>query len=373
MIEKMDEKFEQSIPIIEVKNLEVKKEGVTILDIPELSIGEGEVLSLIGPNGAGKTTLLQTLSFLTKSFQGEIFFRGKKVGENYPIIEYRRKLSMVFQEPLLFDTTVFNNVAAGLKIRGLNRNEIRLRVVEELERFKIAHLSNRYAKTLSGGEAQRVSLARAFVLKPHLLFLDEPFSSLDSFNRNSLIEDLRHILQETGTTTIFATHDRIEALTLSDRAIILDKGKILQMGSLEEIANQPANEFIASFMGIETVLSGRVVRREEGSFIVSIDGQEIEAVGDASVGEKVVLCIKPEDVIISIHSTQGEMSVRNKFRGKIVKISSMGFFQRVHLQCGFPLIAYVTNHSLKELLLEEGKDVWVSFKATAITVIRKEG
>ena len=164
--------------ILEVKNLELKRGGTVVLHIPSFSLRTEEILSLIGPNGAGKTTLLQTLSYLLKPVQGELFFREKKVGTNHSALEYRRKLAMVFQEPLLFDTTVFNNIASGLKIRGANKSEIHSRVTEQLERFGIKHLSTRSARTLSGGEAQRTSLARAFALQPEILFLDEPFASL---------------------------------------------------------------------------------------------------------------------------------------------------------------------------------------------------
>ncbi len=138
---------------------------------------------------------------------------------------------MVFQEPLLFDTTVFDNVATGLKIRKEKRSAIQERVEEQLERFGIAHLSHRSARTLSGGEAQRTSLARAFAVQPEILFLDEPFASLDPPSQESLIEDLEGILRQTQTTTIFATHDRLEALRLSDRIAVMNGGKILQVGT----------------------------------------------------------------------------------------------------------------------------------------------
>src|SRR3972149_8479949 len=130
----------EHVPILEAKNLEVERGGTLLLGIPSFSIGKGEILSLIGPNGAGKTTLLQTLSYLLKPFQGEIFFREKKVETNHSALEYRRRLAMVFQEPLLFDATVFNNVASGLRIRGMRKMEIRDRVTEQLDRFGISHL-----------------------------------------------------------------------------------------------------------------------------------------------------------------------------------------------------------------------------------------
>jgi tungstate transport system ATP-binding protein len=278
---------------------------------------------------------------------------------------------MVFQEPLLFDTTVFNNVASGLKIRGMKRGGIHAKVIEQLERFGISHLSDRSARTLSGGEAQRTSLARAFALQPEILLLDEPFSSLDPPTRDSLIEDLEHILQQTRTTAVFATHDRLEALRLSNRMAVMNEGKILQIGFPGEVMNHPVNEIVASFVGVETILTGKVIKQSGGTVVTSIEGQEIEAVGDAHLGETVVLCIRPENVTLSTRPSQEGTSARNVFSGRIVRIISLGLYQKVHLHCGFPLVAYVTNHSLEELSLAEGKEVRASFKATAVTVIRK--
>ena len=358
-------------PIIEIRNFEVRRGGVTILNIPSLTVPDGEILSLIGPNGAGKTTLLQTLSYLLKPFQGEIVFRGRKVEANHSVLEYRRRLAMVFQEPLLFDTTVFNNVASGLKIRGMGKSEIRDRVKEQLDRFEISHLKDRSAKTLSGGEAQRTSLARAFALQPEILLLDEPFASLDPPTRDSLIEDLEQILRQTRTTAVFATHDRMEALRLSDRIAVMNSGRILQIGSSVEVMNHPVDEFVASFVGVETILSGKVIKRNGGTLVASIEGREVEVVGDARLGETVVLCIRPENVTLSTRSSEEGTSARNVFPGRIEKIVSLGFFQKIELNCGFPLVAYITNHSLEELSLAEGKEAKASFKATAVTVIRK--
>ncbi len=361
-----------STPILEGRNIEVKRGGATLLNIPSLIIQKGEILSLIGPNGAGKTTLLQSLSYLSKPLQGEIFFKGERVNSNHSAFEYRRKLAMVFQEPLLFDTTVFNNVASGLKIRRMRRSEIHRVVMEQLDRLGIGHLSQRSAKTLSGGEAQRASLARAFAIQPELLLLDEPFASLDPPSRESLIEDLERILRQTRTTTIFATHDRLEALRLSDRIAVIKQGEIVQIGSPEEVMNHPIDEFVASFVGVETVIKGRVVRGSGGTFVVSVSGQEIEAVGEAHLEEIVTLCIRPENVTLSIHASKEATSARNAFWGKIAKITPLGLYQKVQLHCGFPLVAYVTNQSLQDLSLTEGKEVKASFKATAIHVVRRQ-
>ncbi|HSB07598.1 MAG TPA: ABC transporter ATP-binding protein [Thermodesulfobacteriota bacterium] len=358
--------------ILEAKDIQVVKGGTLLLDIPSLVIQEGEVLSLIGPNGAGKTTLLQTLSYLEKPFRGEILFRSQSVNSNRcSTIECRRKLAMVFQEPLLFDTTVFNNVASGLRIRGMKRGEIRDRAMGQLERFGISHLNDRSARTLSGGEAQRTSLARAFAIQPEILFLDEPFASLDPPSRDSLIEDLEGILRQTRTTAVFATHDRLEALRLSDRIAVMDGGRILQVGTPREVTHQPANEFIARFVGVETILTGRVIKNEGGTFVALIEGREIEAVGETRSGEAVILCIRPENVTLSTNPSRETTSARNVFPGKIDKIVSLGLYQKVLLDCGFPMVAYVTNHSLENLSLREGKEVTASFKATAIHVIKK--
>jgi len=277
---------------------------------------------------------------------------------------------MVFQEPLLFDTTVFENVVSGLKIRGMKSQDISRITMEQLDRFGIGHLSRRSARKISGGEAQRTSLARAFALQPEILFLDEPFASLDPPTRESLIEDLEGILRQTKTTTVFATHDREDALRLSDRIAIMNKGKILQIGSPEEVMNYPVDEFVASFVGVETILTGFVTKRGSGTFVASVSGKEIEAVGEVRLGEEVILCVRPENVVLSINPDGGITSARNVFLGKVIRVTPMGLFQKVQLDCGFPLVAYVTNQSLQNLSLGEGKQVQVLFKATAIHVVR---
>jgi len=360
-----------SVPILEAKNLKVEREGALLLDIPSLSINKGETLALIGPNGAGKTTLLQTFSLLFTPFLGSLFLNGKRVGTELSVLEYRRKLAMVFQEPLLFHTDVFNNVASGLKIRGIKKKEIHERVMEQLERFGISHLKDRSARTLSGGEAQRTSLARAFAIQPEFLFLDEPFASLDPPTRDSLLVDLESVLSRTKTTTLFATHDRLEALRLSDRVAVMNRGRIEQMGAPEEVMNFPATEFVASFVGVETILKGRVVKEEGGTFVASISGKEIEAVGEVYCGEPIVLCIRPEDVTLSPSPLKEKTSARNVFTGKILRIVPLGPYQKVHLHCGFPLVAYITHPSQKTLSLMEGIEVTVSFKATAVRVIKR--
>jgi tungstate transport system ATP-binding protein len=358
-------------PILEARNLQVIRGGALLVDVPSLFVADGEILSLIGPNGAGKTTLLLALSCLIKSSQGEIIFKGERVDSSHSILEYRRKLAMVFQEPLLFDATVSENVASGLKIRGMDRSNIRVLVAKQLERFGIGHLKDRSARTLSGGEAQRTSLARAFATKPEILFLDEPFASLDPPTRESLIDDLEVIFRETKKTGIMATHDRMEALMLSHRIAVMNGGKILQIGASGAVMNHPVDEFVASFVGTETILSGKVIGGHVGTISVTVSGQTIEAMGEAVAGERVVLCIRPENVTLSANPSSAKTSERNLFPGKVEKIILMGLFYKAQLDCGFPLVAYVTNPSLEQLSLRVGSRVAASFKASSIHVIKK--
>lgn len=232
--------------ILEVKNLKISRGGVQVLDLPRFSVAAEEKIAVVGPNGAGKSSLLLGLACLLKRETGTIIFHGKDVTQSGETA-YRRKIAMVFQEPLLFDTTVLDNVAQGLRIRGTGKSEARDIARGSLELFKVGHLVGRSAHKLSGGEAQRVSLARAFAVRPELLLMDEPFSSLDLPTRIVLAEDLGRILHESGTAAIIATHDRIEAFHIVDRLVVMDGGRVVQEGQPSEVMAQPVNAFVAAF------------------------------------------------------------------------------------------------------------------------------
>jgi tungstate transport system ATP-binding protein len=360
------------VDLLRVRGLVAVRGGAVVLDIPELTVGEGEILALVGPNGAGKTTLLLCLAALTDHEQGEILCRGEPVPAGAAGVAYRRRTAAVFQEPLLLDTTVFRNVAAGLSLRGVGREETRLRVGESLERFGIAHLADRSARKLSGGEAQRASLARAFAVSPEILFLDEPLAALDQPTREAILEDLAANLRRTGVTAVLATHDRMEALRLADRMAVLRGGSVAQIGTPEEVMNRPASEFVASFVGMETLLSGRVSWVGAGTFMAVVNGVEVEAVGEALPGEEVRLGIRPEHVTLSLAAPEGS-SARNRFRAKVERIVPQGPVRKVHLDCGFPLAAFVTQRSLEDLGLAPGLTVSAACKATAIHLIRHAG
>lgn len=232
--------------LLQVDNLCIRRGGVQVLEIPEFSLGREEKVAVIAPNGGGKSSLLLAIACLIPRESGRIIFDGSEVSDSEQTA-YRRRIVMLFQEPLLFDTTVIDNVAEGLRIRGMKRNEAREQAMESLELFRVGQLATRSAHKLSGGEAQRVSLARAFAVKPELILMDEPFSSLDLPTRIVLAEEFDQILHESGSAAIIATHDRIEALRIVDRLVVLDGGRIIQQGNPQEVVDNPANSFVAAF------------------------------------------------------------------------------------------------------------------------------
>jgi tungstate transport system ATP-binding protein len=240
-------------PLVEIRDLLVKRGEHPALQLDHLSICKGEVLAVVGPNGAGKSTLLLTLARLLKPERGEIRFNGQPASAESDTA-YRRRIALVMQDPLLFDTSVFENVASGLRFRGIARDEIRQKVPLWQERLGVGHLTKRRAGKLSGGEAQRVSLARALVLEPQLLLLDEPFSALDPPTRGRLLGDLGALLKETATTTIFVTHDLPEAAQLAGRIAVIIGNRLRQVGEPEKVFAAPADEDVAGFVnhGVRT-------------------------------------------------------------------------------------------------------------------------
>ncbi len=225
---------------IVIRNLQVQRGGRTALQVESLRVEKGETLAVLGPNGAGKSTLLLALARLLKPTAGEIWLNGSPASL-LPALAYRRKIGLVMQDPLLFDITVAENIALGLRFRGNPAAETHQKVQTWLQRLGIEHLAKRRASQLSGGEGQRVSLARALALEPELLLLDEPFSALDSPTRTRLVQDLKNLLGQTGPTTLFITHAPAEARALAQKVAIIRAGK------LEKV--QPAHELPAPHWG----------------------------------------------------------------------------------------------------------------------------
>jgi molybdopterin-binding protein len=357
---------------LRAEGLIVRLGGRTVLDIPRLEVRRGEVLALMGPNGSGKSTLILTLALLLRPAAGRLFLAGEPVGEGADLVGLRRRLAVVFQEPLLLDTTVRENVAVGLRLRRVPQDERERRVTRWLARFGLTPLAARAARTLSGGEAQRTSLARAFALEPEVLFLDEPFAALDAPTRAELIENLRAALAETGTTAVLVTHDRDEALALGDRVGVLMDGHLLQLDRPEAVFSAPINEQVAAFVGMETVLPAVIEAQQEGIAAVRVNDLTLEAVSPLPAGRAVLFCLRPEDV--TLLAERGEAptsSARNRLKGEVRQVGAWGTQVRVVVECGFPLVALVTRRSAMELGLEPGKKVTVSFKASVVYLIPK--
>lgn len=232
---------------IEIHDLQVRRSERVTLDVPQLSIPRGETLTVVGPNGAGKSTLLLALAHLLRPARGEIRVDGVAL-ERWNDLEYRRRLAFVFQSPLLMDMTVEENIALGLKFRGVGREEIQERARVWMSRLGVDSLSKRRAGQLSGGEAQRVSLARGFVLDPELILLDEPFAALDSPTRASLLDDLSELLAEDHRTTVFVTHHLKEAARVGQRLAVIVDGKLRQVGTPRQVKSHPADEAVAAFL-----------------------------------------------------------------------------------------------------------------------------
>jgi tungstate transport system ATP-binding protein len=216
-----------------------------------LELAAGEVLTIYGPNGAGKSTLLLAAAGLTPLTAGQVRFKGQVVGCELPLLAYHRRTAAVFQEPLLLRGTVRHNVTLGLRLRGVRRAQAQDRIRPWVDRLKIAHLLGRNVRTLSAGEAQRTSLARALVLDPEVLFLDEPFAALDAPTRQRLVGELAEILAERQIATLFVTHDLAEAQRLSKRGIVLDAGRVVQGGEIVAMLREPATPRVAEILGVE--------------------------------------------------------------------------------------------------------------------------
>lgn len=234
-------------PMIRLENIQYTNKDRTILSVPSLSITQGEILGMMGPNGAGKSTLIKILSCLQAPTAGKLYYKNAELPISRIPLEQRRKWAVVLQQTLIFDTTVFQNVAAGLKIRKVPRSQIKQKVDFWLEQFGISHLAKKNAHQLSGGEAQRVNLARALILDPEVLYLDEPFTALDYPTKVKLLKDFKAIIKQTKTTTIFVSHDVTEIQFMSDRLAILMDGHIVQIGSTANVLNNP-NQYASPFI-----------------------------------------------------------------------------------------------------------------------------
>jgi tungstate transport system ATP-binding protein len=355
--------------MIEAHNLGQEYGGQYVLRDVNLKIEDGEVFALIGPTGAGKTTLLRLLDLLELPAQGKVYFGGIDVTSiKQERLKARRRMSFVQQKPVVFTMSVFDNVACGLRWRQENDEVIRQRVDAALELVGMTEYRDRNAKTLSGGETQRVAIARALAIQPELLLLDEPTANLDPVSVSKVEEVLEHIIGERQITVVMATHDMPQGQRLANRIGVLIKGRVLQVGTPNEIFTLPESQEVAEFVGVENILVGVVVERENGLATIELDGGRIEAISDYGIGERVYILVRPEDITITL--CQEVTSARNTFSGRIVKTALVGALVRVEMDCGFPLLGLVTKRSAEELNLNPGRSICASFKASAVRTIK---
>jgi len=371
--------------IIEGHDISVRAGQSRILEVERVGLEEGRVFSVIGPNGSGKSTLLRVMALLQNPDNGSVNFRGEKVLPR-DRIKIRRRMAVVFQEPLLLDATVEQNVAIGLRIRGLDAASARRRAEKWLERFKVAHLSDRWARTLSGGEAQRVSLARAFALEPEVLFLDEPFANLDAPTREGLLMELSEVLHSTGITTFFVSHDFKEVAFLADSTMALLDGTPVQQAPPELILDHPASVELARFVGIENIWPARILEEQPKKFSVEVNGRKIVVTragvwgddvklhkGDlikiALRGEK-IKCLpgEPGNVYDNADPATNSPAAHNLWKGTVKSVFAFGDILKMTLDCGVDVNICLPIRSLADFKV--GDNMVISFSADSPTIIK---
>jgi spermidine/putrescine transport system ATP-binding protein len=305
---------------------------VIAVDHVTLQIQHGEFFSLLGPSGCGKTTSLRLIAGFEWPNSGEVYIRGQAMGRTPP---YIRPANTVFQSYALFQhMTVEQNVAFGLEMERVSKADINRRVGEALEMVQLGGLGKRMPRQLSGGQQQRVALARALVKRPAVLLLDEPLGALDLKLRKEMQLELKALQEQVGITFIYVTHDQEEALTMSDRIAVMNKGKVLQIGTPVEIYERPNCRFVADFIGETNFLSGRVVSVDNGQAVVFVERLNHELIGtrqcDLSHGQEVVVSIRPEKIRLADHAALQS----NCYKAKIVTTAYIGSDTRVIVDLG---------------------------------------
>jgi len=351
-------------PLVILQSVSKTYRDITALDKVNLEILEGEVLSLLGPNGSGKTTLLKIMAGIEKPTSGEMRFKDASVNE-INTAQLRLKTTMVFQKTTLFSANVYQNIAYGLKIRGLSKMETRGKVKEVLTKVRLEGYEKRQAKKLSGGEQQRVALARALVLEPELLLLDEPTANIDPKNVSIIEDALAWVNKQERTTLVIATHNMFQAETLANRAALLLEGRIAKVGTPQDILSLPP-KLLANYARLENIFSGISRVNEGGTSTIDVgQGQRIEAAfqkdGNISVH------IRPEDIILSIQPIVS--SARNTFVGRITEIFDLGSSVKLKINAGKDFTAQITKRSFNEMGLNLNSKVFIAFKASAIQTI----
>ncbi len=313
---------------LRIDNLVKSFAGNTVVKGVNLAFQKGEFVSLLGPSGCGKTTILRMIAGFERPTSGQILVEGQDIS---PLPPNRRKIGMVFQAYALFpNMNVEDNVGFGLKIAGVPRDARRARVEEMLKLIGLPGYGKRFPFEMSGGQQQRVALARALAPKPRMLLLDEPLSALDAKIRVSLREEIRAIQRELGITTVFVTHDQEEALSISDRIVVLSAGNVEQVGAPFEIYNKPATRFVATFVGQINTLTGKVV--DGAARMVDLDGQVVHVSAlpaGAASGSEIALTLRPEAVRVA-GSAQGDVALD----GTVSEVAFLGSVIRLKVRLG---------------------------------------
>ncbi|MCX8280888.1 ABC transporter ATP-binding protein [Phyllobacterium sp. 0TCS1.6C] len=347
-----------------ISHLRKSFNSTTVVHDFNLSIDKGEFISLLGPSGCGKTTVLRMVAGFETPSAGMISIGGNDVVNLKP---NQRNIGMVFQAYALFpNMTVAQNVAFGLKVAKKPKAEIDATVREMLTLIKLDHLADRYPYQLSGGQQQRVALARALATKPQVLLLDEPLSALDAKIRVSLREEIRSIQRKLGITTIFVTHDQEEALSISDRIVVMYEGRAEQVGAPFEIYNQPASRFVASFVGTLNMLDATV--RDAAAGIITIDGCDV-ALGPRlnghKAGDQISLAVRPEAVSLGAASAAREVTLD----GRINSVHFLGSVIRIRASLGQNTVSFDTFNNPSAPPPAPGEDVKVSLAAKDLLVL----
>jgi len=307
--------------MIELRNVTKRYGDLVANDHVDLQVRRGELLTLLGPSGCGKTTALRCITGHQRPDAGQVLIDGKDV-TNVPT--YRRNLGMVFQNFALFPhMTVYENVEFPLMIRNEPKAQRRQMVREALKLIRMETLEERYPRQLSGGQQQRVGLARALVYRPTVLLLDEPLSNLDAKLREEMRFEIRELVSQLGITAVYVTHDQGEALALSDRVAIMNAGRLQQVGTPQQIYEQPRTIFVASFIGLSDFLEGHVDSTEGGRARVSVQGLQLTLVADTPlvVGQAVSLFIRPSNVLLLDRQTEQR---ENVFDATVQKMTYLG-------------------------------------------------
>ncbi len=322
-----------------------------------LSIEENEFFILMGPTGAGKTVLLEAIAGLIRVDRGHIAVGGRNITGLPP---EKRGVAIVYQDYSLFPhLTVRDNITYGLHFHTVPRSEATKRFDRLVDELDLSHLLQRLPTNLSGGENQRIALARALIVRPKVLLLDEPLSALDPGFREELRRGLKRLHQNTDVTFLMVTHDFSEALSLADRAAVMDGGGIKQVGGMKEIFQRPESTFVANFVGMKNLFTARF--RDTKAVI---DGLEIE-LGRAPENGPGYIAIRPEDVVLSTEKLSSSM--RNSFRGKVTDVTDQGLYYEVSITVkSVTFKSLITKSALFDLEVNEGSDIYLSFKSTAI-------